>query len=97
MGKKRRSFSKEFKLEAVKLVKTGGLSVSAAAQDLGICETSLRRWVHQYEVDHGGGTEGAMTSPEKEELRRLRRDNRRLRMEREILKKATAFFARQGE
>ena len=97
MGKKRRSFSMEFKLEAVKLVKTGGLSVSAAAQDLGICETSLRRWVHQYEVDHGGGAEGAMTSPEKEELRRLRRDNRRLRMEREILKKATAFFARQGE
>ena len=97
MGKKRRSFSKEFKLEAVKLVKTGGLSVSAAAQDLGICETSLRRWVYQYEVDHGGGPEGAMTSQEKEELRRLRRDNRRLRMEREILKKATAFFAKQGE
>ena len=94
MGKKRRSFGKEFKLEAVKLVKTGGLSVSAAAQDLGICETSLRRWVHQYEVDHGEGPEGAMTSQEKEELRR---DNRRLRMEREILKNATAFFARQGE
>jgi len=97
MGKKRRSFGKEFKLEAVKLVKTGGLSVSAAAQDLGICETSLRRWVHQYEVDHGEGPEGAMTSQEKEELSRLRRDNRRLRVEREILKKATAFFARQGE
>jgi transposase len=97
MGKKRRSFSKEFKLEAVKLVKTGGLSVGAAAQDLGICETSLRRWVQQYEVDHGGGPAGAMNSEEKEELRRLRRDNRRLRMEREILKKATAFFARQGE
>ena len=97
MGKKRRSFSKEFKLEAVKLVKTGGLSVGAAAHDLGICETSLRRWVHQFEIDHGGGPEGALTSEEKEELRRLRRDNRRLRMEREVLKKATAFFARQGE
>ncbi len=97
MGKKRRSFSKEFKLEAVKLVKTGGLSVSAAAQDLGICETSLRRWVHQHEVDHGEGPEGAMSSQEKEELRRLRRDNRRLRMEREILKKATAFFAKEDE
>jgi transposase len=97
MGKKRRSFNKEFKLEAVKLVKTGGLSVGSAAQDLGICETSLRRWVHQYEIDHGDGPEGAMNSEEKEELRRLRRDNRQLRMEREILKKATAFFARQGE
>jgi transposase-like protein len=97
MGKKRRSFNKEFKLEAVKLVKAGGLSAGAAARDLGICETSLRRWIHQYEVDHGGGPGDALTSEEKEELRRLRGDNRRLRMEREILKKATAFFARQGE
>ena len=97
MGKQRRSFNQEFKLEAVKLVKTGGLSISAAATDLGICETSLRRWVHQYEVDRGGGSDGAMTSDEKEELRRLRRDNRRLRMEREVLKKATVFFARENE
>ena len=97
MGKKRRSFSKEFKLEAVKLVKEGGMSVHAAAQDLGICATSLRRWVQQFEIDHGAGAAGATTSQEKEELRRLRRDNRRLRMEREILKKATAFFAKEDE
>ncbi len=97
MGKKRRSFSKEFKAEAVKLVKEGGLSAHAAAQDLGICETSLRRWVQQFEIDHGEGAKGAATSQDKEELRRLRRENRQLRMEREVLKKATAFFAKENE
>ena len=97
MGKKRRTFSREFKLEAVKLVKEGGIKVAQAARDLGVCETSLRRWIAQYEVDHGQGPEGALTSEEKEELRRLRRDNRRLRTEREILKKAAAFFAKESE
>ena len=89
MGKNRRSFSKDFKLEAVKLVKEGGLSAARAAKDLGIYETSLRRWMKQYEIDHGKGSVGALTTAEKEELRRLRRENRTLRMEREILKKAT--------
>ncbi len=97
MGKKRRSFSKEFKLEAVKLVKEGGMSIAAAAKDLGIGATSLSRWVRQYEIDHGRGPEGALTTEEKQELTRLRRENRRLRMEREILKKATAFFAKEDE
>ena len=97
MGKKRRSFSKDFKLEAVKLVKEGGLSATRAATDLGVCETSLRRWIKQFEIDHGDGPAGALTTPEKEELRRLRRENRTLRMEREVLKKATAFFAKEGE
>lgn len=97
MGKKRRSFSRDFKLEAVKLVKEGGLGVGRAAKDLGICETSLRRWVKQYEIDQGTGPTGALTTTEKEELRRLRREVRTLRMEREVLKKATAFFAKEGE
>ena len=97
MGKKRRPFSKDFKLEAVKLVKEGGLGAGRAAKDLGICETSLRRWIKQYEVDHGEGPTGALTTAEKEELRRLRREVRTLRMEREVLKKATAFFAKEGE
>lgn len=86
MGKKRRSFSKDFKLEAVKLVKEGRLNVARAAKDLGIYETSLRRWIKQFEVDHGEGSEGELTSSEKEELRHLRRENRTLRMEREVLK-----------
>ncbi len=97
MGKKRRSFSKDFKLEAVKLIKEGGLSVARAAKDLGVYETSLRRWIKQYEIDHGKGPAGALTTAEKEELRRLRREVRTLRMEREVLKKATAFFAKEGE
>jgi transposase len=97
MGKKRRSFSKDFKLEAVKLVKEGGLGAGRAAKDLGVCETSLRRWIKQYEIDQGKGPTGALTTTEKEELRRLRREVRTLRMEREVLKKATAFFAKEGE
>jgi transposase len=96
MGKRRR-FSREFKLEAVKLVKEGGVKVSQASQDLGVYETSLRRWIKQYEVDHGDNPLGALTTEEKEELRRLRRENRQLKMEREILKKATAFFAKENE
>lgn len=97
MGKKRRSFSKDFKLEAVKLVQEGGLSATRAAKDLGIYETCLRRWIKQHEVDQGRGVVGALTTAEKDELRRLRREVRTLRMEREVLKKATAFFAKEGE
>ena len=55
MGKKRRAFSREFKLEAVKLVKEGEVRIAQASRDLGICETSLRRWIQQYEADHGEG------------------------------------------
>ncbi len=97
MGKKRRRFSPEFKLEAVKLVKEGGVKVAQAARDLGIYETSLRRWIKQNEIDQGEGPPGELTSAEKEELRRLRREVRTLKMEREILKKATAFFAKENE
>jgi transposase len=97
MEKRRRRFSPEFKLEAVKLVKDGDVTVVQAARDLGIHETSLHRWIKQYDIDHGAGPPGALTTEEKEELRRLRREVRTLRMEREVLKKATAFFAKQGE
>ena len=96
MGK-RRSFSKEFRLEAVKLVRDGGVSIRQASRDLGVHETSLRRWITQYEIDHGQGSEEALSTGDKEELRQLRRDNRRLRMEREVLKKAAAFFAKESE
>ena len=98
MGKKkRRRFSPEFKLEAVKLVKDGGVGIAQAARDLDICETSLRRWVNQYEIDQGQGSAGALTTAERDEIRRLRKKVRQLEMEREILKKATAFFAKEGE
>jgi transposase-like protein len=94
--RKRRTFNDEQKAEAVKLVRVCGESVSQVARDLGLSENSLRNWVNQDKIDRGEGPEGALTTEEKEELRILRRDNRRLRMEVEILKKATAFFAKDS-
>ncbi len=96
MGRQRRSFSKDFKLEAVRLVKEGGLGIGRAAKDLGVCETSLRRWVKQYEIDEGKSPSGALTTAEKEELRRLRREVRTLRMEREVPKKRRFFSPRKA-
>ena len=93
---KRRTFTKEFKAESVRLVKDSGKSIGVIAKDLGIWEGVLRRWVEQADIDAGKGEEGALTTAEREELRRLRRDNKQLVMEREILKKATAFFAKQS-
>ncbi len=93
---KRRSFSDEYKAEAVRLVGESGKSIGAIARELGLGETALRRWVQQAEIDAGRGPTGALTTSEREELARLRRDNQRLRMEREILKKATAFFAKES-
>jgi transposase-like protein len=93
---KRRRFSAEYKAEAVRLVGESGKRVGAIARELGLVETALRRWVQQAEVDAGRGATGALTSSERAELGQLRRENQRLRMEREILKKATAFFAKES-
>ena len=92
----RRKFTDEYKAEAVRLVREGGLTVTRAAKDLGLGESSLRNWVKQAEIDDGKGPADALTSPERQELQRLRRENLQLRMEREILKKATAFFAKEN-
>jgi transposase len=92
----RRSFSEEFKAGAVRLVLEEGKTVGAAARDLDLTESSLRKWVEQTRVDRGKGKPGALTTAEREELARLRKENRILQEEREILKKATAFFARQS-
>jgi len=97
MGKrKRRAFTKEFKAETVRLVRDSGKSVGAIARELDLTETALREWVRQAEVDAGRGRPGALTTDEREELARLRREVRTLRMERDILKKATAFFAKEN-
>jgi transposase len=80
----------------VKLV-LSGRSVNQVAKDLGIAGSSLWQWVHQSEVDAGKGPGGALTTAEKQELAQLRRENKQLRMEREILKKAAAFFAKESE
>lgn len=89
----RRKFTREFKEETVRLVRESGKPVGQVARDLDLTESSLRNWVKQAEIDAGRGPSGALTTEEREELRRLRRENQQLRMEREILKKATAFFA----
>jgi transposase len=81
----------EFRAEAVRLVRSGGKLIREVASDLGVSEQTLRNWVRQGDLDDGRRSDG-LTSSEQEELRRLRRENRVLRQEREILKKAAAFF-----
>ena len=84
--RKRRRFSAEYKAETVRLVQRSGESIGQMALELGIGETALRRWVEQAQVEAGRGPEGALKRSEREELVELRRENRRLRLEREILK-----------
>ena len=85
----------EFKAEAVRLARQPGHSIRSVAQDLGIAIESLRRWMIQADID-AGRSEG-LTSDERVELTRLRRENRTLRTEREILKKAAVFFATETD
>lgn len=94
--RKRRTFTREFKAEAVRLCSLGDRSIGQVAQDLDLTETALREWVSQSKIDAGPAGSGALTTAEREELTQLRRDNRRLQMEREILKKAAAFFAKES-
>ena len=96
-GRKRRKFSEEYKAETVRLIQRSGKSIGQMALELGIGETALRRWMDQAEVEAGRGPEGALQRSERAELVELRRENQRLRLEREILKKATAFFARESQ
>ncbi len=95
--RKRRAFTPEFKADAVRLVKAGDRGVAQVAKDLDLTETALREWVKRAEVDAGKGPAEALTTAEREELQRLRRDNKRLVMECDILKKAAAFFAKESE
>jgi transposase len=96
MTQKRKHYSKQFKIDAVKLVTEQGYKVSEVARNLGIHHSSLRNWKKQLETDGNQSFpgKGHMTS-DKEELYRLRKEVKKLRMEREILKKAAAFFANE--
>jgi len=89
----RRSFSDEYKAEVVDLCRHSGKSMAEVARDLDLTESSVRRWVAQAEID-AGRREG-LTSDERAELARLRKENRVLREERDILRRATAFFAKE--
>ena len=87
-------YTPEFKAEAVRLVRsTPDKPASQIARELGVSDNAVRSWVKQTQIDQGE-REG-LTTEEREELRRLRKENKVLRQEREILKKATAFFARE--
>jgi transposase len=109
MGKKRprprRAFTAEFKAEIVELCQRGDRSVRQVSRDFDLTETAVRDWVRQAEIDSksgsGGGSPtgapaaGGLPSDERAELARLRRENRRLQEDVDILKRATAFFARE--
>ncbi len=88
----RRSYTEDFKREAVALVIEQGYKVSEAARSLGIGDNLLRRWKREFEAEATGER---LSSDEREELKRLRKENRMLRMEKEILKKASQYFAKE--
>lgn len=91
----RRSFTPEFKADIVERCRVGDRTPGQVAKDFDLTETSVREWVKQAERDEGSRVDGGLTSSDQEELARLRRDNRRLREDVEILKRATAFFAKE--
>ena len=91
----RRQVTEEFKTGAVRLVLDEGKTVGAVARELDLTPSSLGKWVSQARADRSHGKTG-LTTAEREELARLRKENRVLQEEREILKKATAFFAKQS-
>ena len=95
--RKRRAFTPDFKAEAVRLAEAGDRSIPQVAKNLDLTESTLREWIKRGAIDAGKGPPEALTTTEREELQRLRRENKRLQMEREILKKAAAFFAKESE
>jgi transposase len=98
MGKNRRQYTKEFKVEAVRLIVEEGRRISELARELGIAENLLHRWKKKSEAGKIDPFPGkGRLSPEDDELRQLRRENKRLRMERDILKKAVAIFSEEPQ
>ena len=95
MPRSKPAYPPEFKAEAVRLVRSSDRSLSHLARDLGVADQTLRNWVRHAEIDDGGCE--ALAPDEREELRQLRREVRTLRQEREILKKAAAFFAKESD
>jgi transposase len=93
----RRRFGREFKIEAVRLIKDRGVSVAQAARDLDVHENVLRKWVKEFAADPAQAFPGpGQLKPEQLEIERLRREVTKLKAERDILKKAAAYFAREA-
>jgi transposase-like protein len=98
MGRrKRRSFTREYKAEVVALLKKTGKSAGQLAKELDLTETAVRAWEKQAEIDERRSPNGPLTSEERAELTRLRRELKTVSMERDFLVKAAAFFARSGK
>ena len=98
MGRrKRRTFTPEYKAEVVKLVRTSGKGIEHVARELDLGHTSVRNWVRQAEIDGKRDPNGPLTTEERAEATRLRRELRTVTMERDFLRKAAAFFARSGK
>ena len=94
----RQQFTKQFKKDAVKLVLEQGYSANQVAKRLGVSQTSVSLWVREYNKENEPSVDGSATRSELEaEVKRLRKENQRLQMEREILKKAAAFFANESD
>ena len=95
--RKRRRFTAEYKAEVVGLVRSSGKSIGQLAKELDLTETAVRAWVKQSSIDRRRDPNGPLTSEERAELTRLRREMRTVTMERDFLRKAAAFFARSGK
>jgi transposase len=92
----RRAFTAEFKADAVRLCQAGGRTIGQVAKDLDLTETALREWVKRAEEEEMATPKDALSTEERNELAELRKRVKRLEMEREILKKAAAFFAKES-
>jgi transposase len=95
MPKSKPPYPAAFRTEAIELVRSSGKPIAAVARDLGVAGETLRLWVRQAEVDAGRGREGDLSTTEREELVRRRREVKTLQMEREILRRAAAYFAKE--
>ena len=96
MSQKRRVFDSAFKLEVVKMIQANGLSIAQVCQDMQVGETAVRRWLKQAEAEQlGQAGIGKPLTPEQQRIRQLEAENRQLKSDNELLKKASAFFARE--
>jgi transposase len=95
--RKRRKFTPEYKAEIVRLVRSSDKSIGQVAEELGLTESAVRAWVMRADIDERKDPRGPLTTEERSEMTRLRRELKTVTMERDFLKKAAAFFARSGK